>query len=59
MTTTYLTKLTAGLTGGLQHISQGDHQNSSTSKTDYDMTPKRMVTTYLNWDTAHRILGTE
>ena len=25
MTTTYLTKRTAGLTGGLQHISQGDH----------------------------------
>ena len=32
---------------------------SSTSKVDYDMTPKRMVTTYLNGDTAHRILGND
>ena len=29
---------------------------SSTPKVDYAMTPKRMVTTYLNGDTAHRIL---
>ena len=32
---------------------------SSTSKGDYDMTPKRMVTTYLNGDTAHSILGND
>ena len=32
---------------------------SSTSKVDYDMTPKRMVTTYLNGDTAHGILGND
>ena len=32
---------------------------SSTSKVDYDMTPKRMVTKYLNGDTAHRILGND
>ena len=32
---------------------------SSASKVDYDMTPKRMVTTYLNGDTAHRILGND
>ena len=30
---------------------------SSTSKVDYDMTPKRMVTTHLIRDTAHHILG--
>ena len=29
------------------------------SKVDYDMTPKRMVTTYLNGETAHRILGND
>ena len=34
-------------------------RSSSTSKNDYDMTLKRMVTTYLNGDTAHRILGTD
>ena len=32
---------------------------SSTSKVDYDMTSKRMVTTYLDGDTAHRILGAD
>ena len=32
---------------------------TSTSKVDYDMTPKRMVTTYLDGDTAHHILGND
>ena len=32
---------------------------ASISKVDSDMTPKRMVTTYLNGDTAHRILGND
>ena len=32
---------------------------SSTSKVDYDMPPKRMVTTYFNGDTVHRILGND
>ena len=32
---------------------------SSTSKVDYDMRPKRMATTHLIVDTAHRILGND
>ena len=31
----------------------------SSTKVDYDMIPKRMVTTHLIWDTAHRILGND
>ena len=43
-----------GLTGGLQHISQGD--NHPPLNMDYDMIPKRMFDTHLYGDTACHII---